>query len=158
MTILFAILLALVGEPTASEAEALRHTAPEYLTLEAAGAHLRAARAAGLAHRVPAELLLSIAWHESRYTPRTQTPEPGGRVSCGVLTPMPQRRCSRADLTMLGGYDAGAAHLRVWLDVCGGSTRCALLSYAGGGVLARACVRRAGGRAGSPTRSPCGPA
>ncbi len=138
MSLFVALWLALQSTP--AESEAFRRTAPEYLTAGAAVEHLGAARIAGARSGVPPELLLAIAWHESRYVPTTRTLEPGDRVSCGVMTPVPQRRCSRAELTPIGGYAAGAAHLRVWLDVCSGNTWCALTSYAGGGGLVRACA------------------
>lgn len=150
MTWLLALLLAFLDPPTSGQAAALRVTAPDYLTAEAAARHLVAARAAGAAHRVPPEILLAIAWHESRYTPTTRTPEPGGRVSCGVLTPTPQAACSPRELTLVGGYDAGAVHLATWLALCGGRARCALLAYAGGFVLVHACTNRDDGACSFP--------
>ena len=140
MTILVALFLAIVSPPSAREVAAFRTTAPTYLTLETAAMHLLAARAAGVRHRVRPELLLSIAHHESRYIPTTRTPEPGNRESCGVMTPVPKRRCSAHELTVLVGYDIGAEHLRTWLNHCKGSEVCALLSYAGGSGLVRACA------------------
>ena len=131
-------LLALI---TPSDANALRSTAPEYLTTATAAVHLGAARAEGDRYHVRPSDLLAIAWHESRYAPRTVTPEPGARVSCGVMTPTPQARCNAVELTVVGGYAAGASHLRVWLDVCRGDRACALGGYAGGYGLGQACAR-----------------
>ena len=115
--------------------DGLEKTAPTYLTQSSAREHVAAATVAAIAYRVPRELLLSIAWHESRYTD-ARTPEAGGRVSCGVMTPEPLRACH--DTIMLDGYLAGAAHLRTWLDATR-STRDALLGYAGGYHLIQRC-------------------
>jgi hypothetical protein len=150
MTWLLSLFLALWNPPTAHEVETFRATAPDYLTAESARQHMVAARAAGAVHRVPVEVLLSVAWHESRYRPTERTPEPGGRVSCGVMTPTPQARCSPVELTRVGGYDAGAAHLALWLSLCRGGMRCALLAYAGGFTLVRACANRDDGTCAFP--------
>lgn len=133
MSIIVALLTAL-GFVHADEADALRQTAPSYLTtVEAAEEHLAAAQLAAGAHGVPVELLLSIAWHESRYVADARTREPGERWSCGVMTPEPHAgECRPEELTLLGGYDAGAAHLRTWVNACGGDVACALRGYAGG--------------------------
>lgn len=133
-----ALLALLTWFVPASDAEALRRTAPQYLDHELAAEHLAAARVAGAAYRVDPDLLLAIAWRESRYATNATTAETGGRVSCGVMTPEPTARCSRQ--TVLDGYLAGARHLRVWL----GATRnehAALLGYAGGYRLIAACRR-----------------
>lgn len=150
MSLAIALWIALQSTP--AEAAALRSTAPEYLTLAAAAEHLGNARAAASMYRVDPATLLSIAWHESRYDVRQVTAEPGRRVSCGVMTPAPQRRCSAAELTLLGGYMAGAEHLRVWLDVCDGSETCALTGYAGGYWLIGVCRRDRGDRRCAVTR------
>lgn len=124
---------------SAQDAEALRRTAPHYLTASSAEQHLAAARVAELATGVDADLLLSVAWHESRFGPTVVTAEPGGLVSCGVMTPVPKKRCHAHELTLGGGYLAGALHLRGWFDACRGSQRCALQGYAGGFALIRVC-------------------
>lgn len=132
MSILIALLTAL-GLARADDSDALRQTAPTYLTVEDARVHLAAAQLAADARGVPAELLLSIAWHESRYVADARTREPGDRWSCGVMTPEPHAgECRPEELTVLGGYLAGATHLRVWLDACGGDVACAERGYAGG--------------------------
>lgn len=139
MSLLAALYLLLCNPPSHAEISALRTTAQEYLTSdESAEAHLVAARAAGAVYGVRPELLLAIAWHESRYVPSTHTPESGGRESCGVMTPTPVARCQPEWLTVLGGYDHGAEHLAMWSAFYRG--RAALLAYAGGGGLARACA------------------
>lgn len=137
MSVLLALWLALQSTP--AEAAAFRATAPEYLTVHAATVHLGAARLASVRYKVPAAILLSVAWHESRYLPRTVTAEPGARVSCGVMTPVPKAHCTAAELEPVGGYAAGAAHLRVWLDVCDEVESCALAGYAGGYWLVGVC-------------------
>jgi hypothetical protein len=124
-----------LAHPSAVDVEAFRQSAPVYLTEETAADHLAAARLAGHRYRVDPDLLLSIAYHESRYTVDTMTPEVGGKVSCGVMTPVPIRdrdACPTAESSVLGGYLDGAAHLRDWVQVCGGRIRCALLGYAAG--------------------------
>jgi hypothetical protein len=122
----------------ASDAEALRRTAPQYLDHELAAEHLAAARVAGAVFSVDPDLLLAIAWRESRYVASAVTAETGGRVSCGVMTPEPTTNCVQQ--TVLDGYLAGARHLRVWLDATH-SERAALLGYAGGYRLIEACRR-----------------
>lgn len=111
-------------------------TAPSYLTTATAIDHARAAVIAAHVYRVDPSLLLSIAWHESRYEVATVTPEVEGKVSCGVMTPVPtwsSKACIAATSTLLGGYLAGAAHLRDWLDAERGNLWWALVGYAGGG-------------------------
>jgi hypothetical protein len=142
MTLVVAILLFLANDTSYAEARALQRTAIAHLTPETAYLHLKAARLAGSRYQIRPELLLAIARHESNYNITTQTPEPGHRVSCGVMTPVPKRRCTPSDLSLYGGYYAGAAHLRVWMNHCNGSEICALLSYAGGQGLYRVCAIR----------------
>jgi hypothetical protein len=121
----------------ADQAAALQRTyAP--LDLEVARDHVAAARVAGAAVGVDPDLLLSIAWHESRYQADAVGPEAGGRVSCGPMTPTPVARCERA--TIVEGYLAGARHLREW-QLATRTTRDALLGYAGGYRMMRACAK-----------------
>lgn len=119
--------------------ERLHHAYPQYLTKEAAVEHYWASRLAGAEYHVDPFLLLGIASHESNFKPKTITREPGNRVSCGVMTPTPQRRCSNEELTILGGYMAGAKHLRMWLKACGGNYWCGMVAYAGGMQSVRIC-------------------
>ncbi len=143
-------------QSTPAEARALQGTAPTYLTLASASQHLGAARIAAAQYALDPVLLLSIAHHESRFVVALRTRESLGRVSCGVMTPIPQERCSAEDLTLLGGYLAGAAHLRAWFDACHASDRwqhdvddeairrCALWAYAGGRGFRAFCRARPG--------------
>ena len=133
-----AVIALFLSQP--ADADALRATVPDYLTASQAAEHYAAARAAGARYHVEPEVLLAVAWHESRYEPWAVSREPGGRVSCGVMTPEPKRRCTAYELSMVGGYERGAAHLRVWLDRFGDDYRLALWAYAGGGVNVRACL------------------
>lgn len=144
VTAVVSVLLALGARAAArpgqdAEARALASWDRVDLTPDSAAAHLAAACAAGAAEGVDPYLLLYIAWHESRFNPRERTPESGGRVSCGVMTPSPRERCPGRGLA--GQYLAGAKHLRGWFDACHGNARCALLGYAGGYRLIRACRR-----------------
>lgn len=143
-------------QSTPAEAEALRATAPAYLSRWSAAQHLGAARLAATRFDVDVATILAIAYHESRFVIATRTREPGGRVSCGVMTPVPQRRCSVDELTVLGGYRAGAIHLRAWIDACHAADRwqhdvddeeirsCALWAYAGGRGFRAYCSSRSG--------------
>jgi hypothetical protein len=130
-------LLAVLFTPS-TDADALRRTAPSYLTPSSASDNLDAARIAGALVNVDPDLLLSIAWHESRYEPQAVGREPGGRVSCGPMTPEPVARCTAKP--MLAGYVAGARHLRDWIGATP-DIHTALLGYAGGFSMIRACAR-----------------
>jgi len=134
--------LALCSPRTAELARGAHHTAPSYLTADAAMDHAEAAVIAAAIYDVDPALLLSIGWHESRYDGTEITPEVGGKFSCGPMTPEPltsRAACERATSTLLGGYLAGAAHLRTWIDMMRGNMRMALLGYAGGGHLIHLC-------------------
>jgi Transglycosylase SLT domain len=122
-----------------SDAEALRRTAPTYLDVNTARVHLAAARVAGEAYKVDPDLLLAIAWRESRYDVNAVTRERSTKLSCGLMMiTMPKGQpCPRA--SVIGGYLAGAAHLREWMKITK-STRDALLGYAGGFPMIKACA------------------
>jgi hypothetical protein len=153
----------LAMQSTPAEVQAFRDTAPDYLTPWSASQHLGAARVAADRYGVDYPTLLAIAHHESRFVVRSRTREPsdagGPRVSCGVMTPVPKRSCADQELTVLGGYLAGASHLRTWMDACHASDRwrhdvhdreilrCALWAYAGGRGF-RAFCQAHEGRAG----------
>jgi soluble lytic murein transglycosylase-like protein len=141
-TLLMNLLLA-IYTASPERSNALRHTAPTYLTTdEQAAAHLTWSALAGEAFSVDQALLLSLAWFESRYQADAVTREPGGRWSCGVMTPVPHAEpCAADELTLVSGYTAGARHLRTWMDVCHNNERCAVLGYAGGYALIGACAR-----------------
>jgi soluble lytic murein transglycosylase-like protein len=133
------LLAILAGLFTATpEGDALRSTDPTDLTAESATEHLANARIAAAEFNVDPALLLSIAYHESRYDQSARTAEPGNKVSCGVMTPVPGATCTNGSL--LEGYRAGAAHLREWIDAMHGNERQALLGYAGGYALIKACA------------------
>ncbi len=123
------------------EIEKLRASAPTYLDTASATEHLIAADTAARRYRLDRSLILSIAWHESRFDHTATTPELGGKVSCGVMTAEPTHSstaCARATSSLLAGYLTGAAHLRGWFDATR-SRREALLGYAGGNRLIAAC-------------------
>lgn len=133
------IALAMRLNVTDADAEALRRTAPEPVSLEQARENIAAARYAGMIYDLDPDLLLSIAAHESHYKADAVGPEPGGKVSCGSMTPIPVASCKVAP-TVLEGYLAGAHHLRVdWLGAVKDETL-ALRGYAGGYALIRACA------------------
>lgn len=136
------ILVALFGRD--ADSERLRASAPRYLDADQAVVHLWSARVAAVLADVPtndpASLILSIAWHESRYTIGVVSTEANGRVSCGVLTPEPVARCPD-QTTLVDEYLTGARHLRGWFDACRGNSRCALLGYASGYRGIRACTK-----------------
>ncbi len=122
-----------------ASADALRSTAPQHLvSVDVARPHVGAAATIATMTRTRWSALLAIAAHESNYKHDEVTPEPGGRFSCGVMTPEPltsRRACSAAAASLASGYLAGAMHLRVWLDTCRGNERCALRGYAGAWTL-----------------------
>lgn len=136
MSLIIAVLSLLFTTP--DDVEALRSTAPAYLTTETARIHLSAARIAAHVYNVDPDLLLAVAHHESRYNATARTPEPLNKTSCGVMTPIPKQTCVTPDL--VDGYLEGAAHLREWLDATGGDERLALIGFAGGYKLLRACA------------------
>lgn len=139
MSTLLTILTLLWPSPAA--VEALRASAPRDLTTETAREHLTAAQAAAVMFQLDPSLLLAIAYRESRYTGSVRGPEVQGKHACGVMQPlMGAEPCPAQDL--LAGYTEGARHLRVWLDTktCRLDIRCALLGYAGGYRLLKACA------------------
>lgn len=131
-------LLALLW-PSNDRVEALRVSAPKYLTTEMAREHLTAAQVAAVQHDLEPELLLAIAYRESKYVVNAIGPEVRGKHACGVMQPLMWVKCQPQ--TLLGGYMEGAEHLRHWLDTktCRGDLKCALLGYVGGYFLIKAC-------------------
>lgn len=125
---------------SASDADALRRTAPAYLDAPAARAHLAAARVAGAAHKLDPYLLLAIAYRESRYDPDAVTREKSGKLSCGLLMTTEPLGVPCPPPSIIGGYMAGAAHLDDWRRSTG-SLHAGLLGYAGGYAMLRACGR-----------------
>ncbi len=144
------------------QADALRRTAPEYLTIDSARVHVAASWVIPmLVGKVDGEDLLSIGHHESNYKQDEIQVEPpitvGTRTyrrwSCGVMTPEPMTdlaACRENTRSLAAGYLAGAQHLRHWMDgrdspcrVLHGADqrRCALRGY--GGTAAPAFAWRA---------------
>jgi len=126
---------------TPDRIEALRVSAPKYLTTETAREHMTAAQVAAVQHDLEPELLLAIAYRESRYMVNAVGPEVRGKRACGVMQPLMWTTCRSQ--TLLAGYMEGAAHLRGWLDskTCRGDLRCAMLGYIGGYALLKACAQ-----------------
>jgi hypothetical protein len=94
---------------------------------------------AAAAYGVDADMVLAISYHESRFTTNVVSKEPGGLVSCGVMTPYPTKKCMSKPL--LAQYLDGARHWAVDWRRAGDvrSDREALLGYAGGYWLIRGC-------------------
>lgn len=138
LTVIFA-LLALIAPETGELAAGARATAPDYLTPERAFVHAHAAVTAGAVYAVDPALLLAIAHHESRYDAAAVSSEPGGKTSCGVMTPVPRATCRTRGV--IAGYLDGAEHVRTWLDASRGNVTGALIGYAGGYALRARCAQ-----------------
>lgn len=139
MQIFLRILLAVLTPASDTDAEGLHRFAPNEVTVEAAYQHVWAARVVGAIYAVDPDMVLAISFHESRFTDNVVAKEPGARVSCGVMTPYPTATCETKSL--LAQYLDGARHWAVdWRRA--GDVRNeheALLGYAGGYALIRAC-------------------
>lgn len=105
--------------------------------------------------RVPAEVMLAIAHHESDLRPNAVSFVRAGkrvdvlwdgaaplppRVVCGYLQAMASPAECRAMVTHDGGMLAGSLELRTWSGTCRGDLACVLRGHAGG----TACSRDAG--------------
>lgn len=140
------VLALIFSPPSYEDAEALRQFAPQHLTAESARTHATASKLAAWVFSVDKDLVSVIAGHESNFT-NTITIEPGGKVSCGVMTPEPTydlKKCADAMHNLVNGYFAGAEHLRGWYhgarkDEVWNEHK-ALLGYAGGYALIDACA------------------
>jgi len=141
MQVILRILLAILTPTSDADAEALHRFAPEEVTVARAHDHLWAARVAAAAYDVDPDLTLAISFHESHFADDAKTPEVGGRVSCGAMTPYPVSQCAQKSL--LAQYVDGTRHWAIdWGhagDVHGAHE--VLLGYAGGYHLIRACRR-----------------
>ena len=139
MQIFIRIALAILTPTSDADAEALHRFAPKYVTVEAAREHVWAARVAATTYSVDAEMVLAIAWHESRFTDNVVAKESGGRFSCGSMTPFPTKTCVRK--TLLAQYLEGTRHWAVDWRRAGDvrNAREVLLGYAGGYRLIRRC-------------------
>jgi hypothetical protein len=147
MSIIAAVLVFLFTSP--NDADALRRTAPNDLTAPAAMEHLTSARIAASFYGIDADMLLSTAYFESRYTSSVVGPVVAGKTACGVLQPTMETKC--VGQTVLEDYLDGAKHLQDWYRACRGNERCALLGYGGGYALIKSCaegpvMRERGGR------------
>lgn len=132
-------------------AEAARKTAPKYLTKETARSHAAAAKVAE-SPDVPAEVLLSMTFFESRHMPGSVSRVEGGKRKTGIppwdappsnvrgpyfcgLTQaaagMSWKRCLELQ-DVLTAYTKTVAELERWLKVCKGNMTCALTGYGGG--------------------------
>lgn len=131
------LILVLLG---LGDAPALQATARSYLpTAEFAAEHLGSARWAGAVYDVDPDVLLAIAWRESRYRADAVTRERSGKLSCGLMMITMPIGEPCPEPSVLDGYMRGAAHLREWIRMTG-SMRSALLGYAGGFPMIRACA------------------
>lgn len=132
-----AVAIAIFTPITDQEADALRSTDPYDLTIDRAREHLEASRLASAIVSIDQDLLLSIAWHESRYMHNVVSHEPRGLVSCGVMTPVPKGHCRPS--TLVDNYLDGAMHLDGWYRVSHGRHWAALIGYGGGFYMIRRC-------------------
>jgi hypothetical protein len=139
MEMLIRIAIALFSSPSLDDAEALHRFAPQYVSVDSARDHIWAARVSAAVYDVDADMVLAISYHESRFTDGVVAAEPGGRVSCGAMTPYPTKTCETKPL--LAQYLDGARHWAVDWRRAGDirSEREALLGYAGGYALVRRC-------------------
>jgi hypothetical protein len=136
MSIIAAVLVFLFT--STDDADALRRTAPNDLTTEAAMEHLTSARMAAVLYGIDADMLLSTAYYESRYTSGVIGPVVSGKTACGVLQPTMETKCTGQ--TVFEDYLDGAKHLKDWYQACRGNERCALLGYGGGYALIKSCA------------------
>lgn len=139
--VLLRVALAIVTPATDADATALHRFAPDEVTVDRAREHVWAARVAATIYGVDADMVLAISYHESHFAQDAVTAESGGRVSCGAMTPYPTRACRRRSL--LDQYLDGTRHWAVDWRHAGDvrSAHEALLGYAGGYALIRACRR-----------------
>lgn len=122
------------------DAKGLVQTAKDTrLTQEKATKHLAAARVAAQLTDTDPELLLAIAYHESRYKPSLSGPLVRKKRACGIMQPTPIASPCREE-SLLHEYLEGARHLRTWLNATHGNVKHALLGYAGGYKLLRRCA------------------
>lgn len=130
------IVFALVAWLTpAEDAAALQRTARE-LEADAAIENLAAARVAGALYSIDPDLLLAIAYKESRYRTDVIGPPVRGKRACGVMQPIMREACPEQSL--LAGYLEGAAHLRRWIQATP-NLLTALQGYAGGYSMIEKC-------------------
>jgi hypothetical protein len=137
--ILLRVLLAILTPTSDADAAGIHRFAPNEVTADAARDHVWAARVAAAMYDVDADMVLAIAYHESRFHDGAVGPESGDRVSCGAMTPFPTAACEKKSL--LAQYLEGTRHWAVDWRQAGDvrDEREVLLGYAGGYHLIRAC-------------------
>jgi hypothetical protein len=131
--------------------DALARSAP-HVTIDDVRAHVAAARgAAGPVsdgkrwHYIGEEMLLAMAWVESRYVRGVVSRAKGG-MFCGFLQEKVRtaRACKSIDADIQAAYRNAAAHLGAWLTFCRRAAprlepmACALAGYNGGTAAALA--------------------
>lgn len=133
-TLLWILRIAIAALTPVSDADAiaLHRFSPEEITIEHARDHIWAARVAAVAYTVDENMILAIAFHESNMREDAVSHEPGGRVSCGSMTPTPVNHCTKKPL--LAQILEGTRHWAVeWQEARGvRSEHEALLGVAGG--------------------------
>ncbi len=148
----FLALLRLLTSTADLGSAVLETSTDTYLTRQEANIHALAASMAAT-KEVPAEVLLSMAWVESRYSPKAvsriengsrvtgipkwRTPPKGSRsFFCGVTQVSAGdswKRCLDAR-DIFASYRETVKELRQWMSprICGYNLRCALTGYSGG--------------------------
>lgn len=134
---LFTLFASLIDVPAA---EGLVTTAKDTrLTVAVAAQHVAAARFAGILTDTDPDLLLGIAYFESRYELNVVGPDVRGKRACGVMQHTPVTRCPKPSI--FRDYLTGARHLATWIRAQRGDLRRALIGYAGGYALLALCDR-----------------
>jgi hypothetical protein len=135
---LFTLVVSILDVPAA---KALVATAKDTrLTVETAARHVASARFAAVLTGTDPDLLLAIAYHESRYDPTVIGPLVRGKRACGVLQQVPIPGACPAP-SLLRDYVNGARHLAKWIYVQQDNIERALIGYAGGYALLDLCDR-----------------
>lgn len=123
-----------------SDAEALTRLPDTRLTVETARSHIAATRFVGALTNIDPDLLLAIAYHESRFELDVVGPTVGNaKHACGVMQHVPTASCPEPSL--LRDYLDGARHLETWIRAQHGNVERALIGYAGGYALLKLCDR-----------------
>lgn len=99
------------------------------MSREDAAAQAAAIQRAAIEHHVDAELLLAMAWTETRFDPM-QVSRAKGSWFCGVLQVQASNKKGCDELANVErSYFEGAAHLRLWMRYAKGDTAAALRGY-----------------------------
>jgi hypothetical protein len=139
LLLILRFVIAVLTPVSEADAVGLHRFSPDEVSVDHAYQHVWAARVAAVVYDVDADMILAVAWHESRFTDNVVAQEPGRRVSCGALTPYPTQRC--VSKSLLEQYFDGAHHWAIDWRRAGDvrSDREAWLGFAGGYYLIRAC-------------------